>query len=104
MARVLAPHLTLPAHDFWPTSHAERPEDGESFEDVIARVGLGLERLAAAHAGEDLVIVCHGGPIRAAMAHVLRLGGDGALRFSVGNISLDSTRTTRAGLARHLSQ
>jgi alpha-ribazole phosphatase len=93
----LPAHLTLPAHDFWPTSHAERPQDGESFEDVIGRVGAGLERLAAAHSGEDLVIVCHGGPIRAAIAHVLRLGGESALRLSVGNISL--TRLERRGQA-----
>ncbi|HEX3984710.1 MAG TPA: histidine phosphatase family protein [Acidisoma sp.] len=90
-------HLALPKHDFWPASHAERPQDGESFEDVMERVGVGLERLAAAHAGEDIVIVCHGGPIRAALAHVLRLGGDSALRLSVGNISL--TRLERRGQA-----
>jgi broad specificity phosphatase PhoE len=93
----LAEKLTLPAHDFWPTSHAERPEDGESFEDVILRVGDVIQRLAEEHAGQDIVAVCHGGVIRAAIASVLKLGGDSALRLTVGNISL--TRLERRGAA-----
>jgi alpha-ribazole phosphatase len=93
----LAEKLRLPAHDFWPTSHAERPESGESFEDVIERVGGVIEGLAETHAGADIVAVCHGGVIRAAVAHVLKLGGESALRLTVGNISL--TRIERRGAA-----
>jgi alpha-ribazole phosphatase len=91
----LAEKLALPQHDFWPVSPAERPEGGESFEDVMLRVGSAIERLARAHAGQDIVGVCHGGPIRAAVAHVLGLGGEQALRLTVGNISL--TRIERRG-------
>jgi broad specificity phosphatase PhoE len=93
----LAEKLALPAHDFWPTSHAERPEGGESFEDVILRVGAVIRRLAIAHAGQDIVAVCHGGVIRAAIATVLQLSGDSALRLTVGNISL--TRIEQRGAA-----
>jgi broad specificity phosphatase PhoE len=93
----LAERLRLPAHDFWPTSPVERPENGESFEDVIQRVGGVIERLAESHAGTDIVAVCHGGVIRAAVAHVLKLGGEQALRLTVGNISL--TRLERRGAA-----
>jgi alpha-ribazole phosphatase len=89
--------LRLPAHDFWPISHSERPQDGESFEDVILRVGGVIEQLANSHSGQDIVAVCHGGVIRAAMAHVLKIGGDSALRLTVGNISL--TRIERRGMA-----
>jgi len=93
----LAERLSLPAHDFWPVSHAERPDEGESFEDVILRVGAVIERLATTHAGQDIVAVCHGGVIRAAMAHALGIGGDSALRLTVDNISL--TRIERRGQA-----
>jgi len=93
----LAEKLTLPAHDFWPTSHAERPEDGESFDDVILRVGTQIERLARRYHGADVVAVCHGGVVRAAVAHILGLGGEQALRLTVGNISL--TRIERRGAA-----
>jgi broad specificity phosphatase PhoE len=93
----LAGKLTLPAHDFWPTAAAERPEGGESFDDVILRVGSVIEGLARTHAGRDIVAVCHGGVIRAAVAHVLQLGGEQALRLTIGNISL--TRIERRGAA-----
>ncbi|MCB8874386.1 histidine phosphatase family protein [Acidisoma silvae] len=93
----LPQHLTLPSHDFWPISHAERPDGGESFEEVIGRIGVGLEALTRAHKGEDIVIVCHGGAIRAAIAHALGLGGETALRLSIGNISL--TRLEKRGQA-----
>ena len=93
----LPAHLTLPKHEFWPVSPVERPDEGESFEDVISRVGAGLETLSEAHTGENVVIVCHGGTIRAAVAHALSLDGETALRLSIGNISL--TRLEKRGQA-----
>jgi len=80
--------LTLPAHVFWSTSASERPPGGESMLDVCARVGESLDRLAARHAGRDMVVVSHGGAIRAALAHALRVHADTALHFSIQNLSL----------------
>lgn len=80
--------LTLPAHAFWPLHGDERPPGGESIQDVIERTSAALERLASRHAGEDVVIVMHGGTIRAAVAHALGIGPDSALRLSVQNLSL----------------
>ncbi len=80
--------LTVPAHPFWPLAGNERPPEGESFADVIARVGPAMERLAAAHAGRDVVAISHGGTIRAAVAHALAVDADNALHLSVQNISL----------------
>lgn len=80
--------LSLPAHPFWPLGAHERPPGGESIADVIERVGVTMERLAAAHRGEDVVVVSHGGTIRAAIAHALRIGAENALHLSVENISL----------------
>lgn len=80
--------LQEPAHPFWPLSGTERPPGGESMEDVIARVGPALERMAVDHAGRDLVIVSHGGAIRAALAHALGIGATNALHLSVQNVSL----------------
>jgi broad specificity phosphatase PhoE len=80
--------LTLPAHAFWPLGGKEHPPGGESMEHVIGRVGAALERLAARHAGEDLIAVSHGGAIRAAVAYALQIGPDNALHLSVQNLSL----------------
>jgi broad specificity phosphatase PhoE len=55
---------------------------------VIARVGAALERLAARHAGADVVAVSHGGAIRAAVAYALGIRADNALHLSVNNLSL----------------
>jgi broad specificity phosphatase PhoE len=49
---------------------AWKPEGGESFEDVMRRVGPILDRLAQANVGRDVVVVSHGGVMKALWAHV----------------------------------
>jgi broad specificity phosphatase PhoE len=80
--------LSVPAHAFWPLGGKERPPNGETFAEVIDRVGPVMEALAKKHAGEDVVIVSHGGTIRAAVAHALDIAADNALHLSVANLSL----------------
>ena len=80
--------LTEPAHPFWPLSGTERPAGGESMQDVIVRVGAAMEELARRHDGHDVVIVSHGGAIRAAVAHALGVNANNALHLSIQNISL----------------
>lgn len=80
--------LSEPAHPFWPLSGTERPPGGESVAEVIDRVAHTMERLARDHHGREVVIVSHGGAIRAALAHALGIGPDNALHLSVHNLSL----------------
>jgi broad specificity phosphatase PhoE len=82
-------------HPFWSISVEERPPGGESFADVIARVGPAVDRLVEAHAGGDVVIVAHGGSIRAALAHAMGAPGLAVLSFSIRNLSL--TRLEKVG-------
>ena len=56
--------------------------------DVILRVGRAMDRLAAAYDGRDVVIVSHGGAIRAAVAHAIGIGADNALHLAVQNLSV----------------
>ncbi len=91
----VAARLRHPAHPFWPHAAEEEPPGGESFATVAARVGQVLDRLAEAHAGEDVVVVAHGGSIRAAIAHALGLTGHQALAFSIRNLGV--TRLERHG-------
>lgn len=84
----LPPLLTLPAHAFWPLGGHERPPGGESMADVIARVGEGMEGMAERYGDADVVVVSHGGAIRAAVAHALGIGADNALHLAVQNLSL----------------
>lgn len=47
-----------------------RPPGGESLVEVAARVGAALDRIAARHAGADVVVVSHGGVMLALARHV----------------------------------
>lgn len=73
---------------FWADPAVRRPPGGESFGDLIARVGPVLDQLVARHPGEDVVIFAHGGTIRAACALALDLPPAGALRLVIDNWSL----------------
>ena len=84
----LPPKLLLTKHPFWPLAGDEKPPGGESMVEVIDRAGVALERLARAHPGEDVVVVSHGGTIRAAVAFALGIRPDNALHLSVHNLSL----------------
>ena len=66
-------------------------------QDVVLRVGQAMERLAAAHAEKDVVIVSHGGAIRAAVAHALNIAAGNALHLAVQNISLTRLERHPAG-------
>jgi broad specificity phosphatase PhoE len=93
----LPARLTLPKHAFWPLAGNERPPGGECLAEVIERTGQCLERLGTQHSGEDVVIVSHGGAIRAAVAYCLRIGPDNALHLSVQNLSLTRLERTPEG-------
>lgn len=89
--------LADPAHPFWPLAGHERPPGGESIDDVSARVGPVLERLADAHAGGDVVVVSHGGAICGMIAHAARLSGNQALHFAIANLSLSQLERAPEG-------
>ena len=84
----LPPLLSAPAHPFWPLAADEKPPNGESFAEVLVRVGRAMERLAERLDGQDVVIVSHGGAIRAAVAHAMEIDARRALHLSVYNLSL----------------
>ncbi|MBX6747141.1 MAG: histidine phosphatase family protein [Acetobacteraceae bacterium] len=91
----LTERLRHPPHPFWPHGGEEKPPGGESFAEVQARVAPVMERLVEQHQGRDVVIVAHGGSIRAALAHALGLTPHQALVFSIKNLSL--TRLEKHG-------
>jgi broad specificity phosphatase PhoE len=65
------------------------PDGGETFDDFLDRIAVGAERLAAAHAGETVAIVSHGGTLKTLIAHLLGLDRMNLDRLSLrGNASL----------------
>ncbi len=72
---------------------AHRPPQGESFEDLCARVAPAL---SAAASGGRVAIVAHAGVVRAGIARAIGAAGP-ALRFDVSPLSVTCLRVTREG-------
>lgn len=73
---------------FWLSPASEVPPGGESFIEVLARVGRAVGRLNERFAGRNIVAVAHGGSIRAALAHALAIDAERVLSFSIANCSV----------------
>ncbi|MCS3725092.1 histidine phosphatase family protein [Bradyrhizobium betae] len=70
--------------EFWSDPAHQRPPGGESFEDQVGRVRLGLSLIASGPA----TLVVHSGTIRAALCIALDLTPEAALRFVIDPLSL----------------
>jgi alpha-ribazole phosphatase len=73
---------------FWYATADERAPNGESFVDLMERVGTAIARATQKHQGRDIVAVAHGGTIRAAIAIALGLPPRGGFAFMIDNCSL----------------
>ena len=82
---------------FWADPANTPVPGGESFAELVARVRPAIARISARHASGDVVVVAHGGTIRAALCVALGITPAQALLFSVGTLSL--TRIDSIGAA-----
>ena len=69
-----------------------QPPDGESFEQVKARVSPILDRLAATHPSRDVVVVSHGGVMMALWAHVTGVWDNAHVPPNCGIILIEHDR------------
>ena len=93
----LAAQQTREYHRFWLAPAHQRPPGGESFEDMMVRVGAVIDRLNRDLAGRDIIAVAHAGTIRSAIAKALNLEPEIALALVTENISV--TRLDHFGAA-----
>ena len=65
-------------------------DDGETYDELGARVVTGLARIAERHDGGDVLAITHGGPIRSALASAERVSFDEARRsiHVIGNCAV----------------
>jgi len=79
---------SLPAGSHWFAAIDEPAPGGESFMDLYNRTTGAIERINAERAGRDVIVVAHGGTIRAAVG--LALGGlpEKGLAFDIDNCSV----------------
>jgi len=79
-----------------PAGHV--PAGGEGMEVFSLRVAAAVDRMRAAHAGQDVVVVSHGGAIGAYLCRVLGLGISSLFRFKLENASLTEVLEDHVGL------
>jgi broad specificity phosphatase PhoE len=72
----------------WIAAPDERAPNGESFADLVARVIPAVERYTVDHGEKDIICVAHGGTIKAALGHALKLSHEQALAFQLANCSV----------------
>jgi alpha-ribazole phosphatase len=82
---------------FWADPYAFTPPGGESLVAFSARVRGALERLGRSHAGERLLVVCHGGVMRLLLAHARGLPREQLLQVEVEHGALFSLRVSASG-------
>jgi broad specificity phosphatase PhoE len=85
------------SNPFWFGPASERAPNGESFDDLVARVRGAIDDLSRELTGRDVIAVTHGGTIRAAIALALQLDADAALGCVIDNCSLTRLDRTASG-------
>ncbi len=75
------------------------PEGGESLVSFQARCLAAVDRLAAAHAGETIALVCHGGVLDGLYRAATHVALDHPRSWPLGNASINRLLHTAQGLA-----
>lgn len=81
-----------------------RPAGGENFEDVKARSGRVLDRLAQSHRGRQVVVVSHGGVMTALWAHASGSWNQAKVPPNCGIVIAEHTQGRYLQPAAHESQ
>ncbi len=83
------------AFTYWDNPGDVRPPDGESWNEVCARVNTTIDSLIADHNGQDLIVVAHFGVILTQVQRALDVDAQQAFSHRIDNLSV--TEITRYG-------
>ena len=92
---------SLPPGRHWLTAIDEVPPGGESFMDLYNRTRGAIERINAEQAGKNVIVVAHGGTIRAAVGLALGDLPEKGMAFDIDNCSV--TRLDHISSGSHAS-
>ena len=91
---------------YWETPGDVRPPNGESWNEVCARVNTAIDSLIASHIGQDLIIVAHFGAILTQVQRALGLNAEQAFSHRIDNLSVTELTCNsdgwNTGLINHL--
>ena len=84
----LKPEAAWAAHpellkSIWSDPENNAPPNGENFREFVDRVAKGLFRVIHAHDNQRLLIVAHGGVIRASLRQFLHMNGSDTFRIDI---------------------
>jgi alpha-ribazole phosphatase len=75
--------------DDWAHDYANKaPPNGETFSQLQQRGIHFLDEILSKHVGENILVISHGGLIRALLAHVLNMELKGLFRFTIDHGSV----------------
>lgn len=75
---------------------------GETLAELHHRVGVAMSRVTSRHAGETVVVCCHGGVVNAILRHALRTPPTGGFDLYTANTSITELILVRPGRWRLL--
>ena len=73
---------------YWSDPGPHTPPNGESWDTASARVSKGIDRLIAAHATQDIIVVAHFGAILTQLQRAATMPAKSALAFKIDNLSV----------------
>lgn len=88
----------------WREPHKYGPPNGESFADFTGRISAAWEQLLQRHQGEHLLLVCHGGVIRALLGAVMETPLTSISRVEVPYACLSRIRVHHQSGSEHWPQ
>ena len=82
---------------FWEQPGDVRPPEGESWHELEARVGRGVDAALARNPGQDLVVVAHFGAILTQIQRSERISAYDAFAHRIDNLSVTEIEVTESG-------
>ena len=82
---------------FWEQPGDVRPPEGESWHELEARVGRGVDAALALNPGQDLVVVAHFGAILTQIQRSERISAYDAFAHRIDNLSVTEIEVTESG-------
>lgn len=82
---------------FWEQPGDVRPPEGESWHELEARVGRGVDAALALNPGRDLVVVAHFGAILTQIQRSERISAYDAFAHRIDNLSVTEIEVTESG-------
>jgi alpha-ribazole phosphatase len=86
---------------FWDTPGDVRPPEGESWNDLSARVDAAIDRLLSAHQGHEIILTAHFGPILAALQRAEGLSPELVFAYRIDNLSVTCLSFDKSGWQSH---